>query len=259
MQLQGKTAVVTGGTAGIGLAIAKAFVAAGASVVISGRDAERGEKALAAIAAPDRAAFVSADCMVNGSAEQVIDVAIGRFGRLDVMVNNAGGGVGLGDPTAEVPDEVWDTTIKWNLYSTFWGSRAALRHMIPQGSGRIVNMSSIEGKHGKPGLTPYVAAKHAINGLTKATAKEVAELGITVNALCPGIILTDAVVVGGQTAAANMGITFDEMIGLFTAESAVRRPITVEEVAAVAVFLASDSASGVTGALWSIDGGTAAH
>jgi 3-hydroxybutyrate dehydrogenase len=259
MRLDGKVAVVTGGTAGIGLAIAQSYVAEGAKVVISGRDAGRGEKALAAIAAPDHAAYVTADATVNGSAEEVIDAAIARFGRLDIMVNNAGGAEGLGATVADLSDEVWDHTMKWNVYSTFWGTRAALRHMVPQESGRIINMSSIEGKHGKPVLTPYVAAKHAINGFTKSTAKEVGKLGITVNALCPGIILTDAVVIGGQNTAAGLGITFDELIAMFTADSAVGRPITAQEVASVAVLLATDAASGVTGALWSVDGGTAGY
>src|SRR4051794_14886269 len=259
MQLEGKVAVVTGGSAGIGLAIAEAFVREGAKVVITGRDAVRGDKAIASLGAPDSTAFVVADAETNGSIEHVLDEAVARFGRIDIMVNNAGGAEGLGEPVVTLSDEVWDRTIKWNVYSTFWGTRAALRHMIPQGSGRILNMSSIEGKHGKPIVTPYVTAKHAINGFTKATAKEVAKDGITVNALCPGIILTDAVINGGKSAAAGLGITFDELIAMFTSESAIGRPITVEEVAAVAVLLASDASSGVTGALWSIDGGTAGY
>jgi len=161
MQLDDKVAAITGGTAGIGRAIAEAFLAEGA----------------------ERLA-----------------------------------------PLVDLYDEDWDLVMKWNLYSTFWGTRAALRHMLPRGYGRIINISSVEGKHGKPVLTAYVAAKHAINVLTKAAAKEVGTQGVTVNA-----------------------------------ESAIKRPNTLDEVAAVAVLLASDVGAGITGAIYSVDGGTAAY
>jgi NAD(P)-dependent dehydrogenase (short-subunit alcohol dehydrogenase family) len=131
--------------------------------------------------------------------------------------------------------------------------------MIPQQFGRIINISSVEGKHGKPSMSSYVAAKHAIHGLTKSAAKEVGTLGITVNALCPGLIITDIVREGGPQTAAAMGLTFEEMIDLFAQDSSIKRTNTVEEVAAFAVLLASDVGAGVTGAMLSIDGGTAAY
>jgi NAD(P)-dependent dehydrogenase (short-subunit alcohol dehydrogenase family) len=131
--------------------------------------------------------------------------------------------------------------------------------MLPRKNGRIINISSVEGKHGKPVLTAYVAAKHAINGLTKAAAKEVGTQGVTVNAICPGLVITDIIQRNGPHTAEAMGITFDEMIGLFSAESAIKRPNTPAEVAAVAVLLASDVAAGITGAIYSVDGGTAAY
>ena len=147
----------------------------------------------------------------------------------------------------------------WNVNATFWGTRRALKHMIPQAAGRIINISSVEGKHGKAGIAQYVTAKHAINGLTKSVAKEVGTLGITCNAICPGLIVTDIVRETGAAAAASMGLTFEGMIEQFTSESAIKRQNTVEEVAAMAVLLASDVAAGITGALISVDGGTAAY
>ena len=257
MQLDGKIAAVTGGTAGIGRAIAEAFLAEGALVVVSGRNADRGKQVVSELGA-DRATFHQGDATTKEGVEQTVEAAVERFGRIDIMVNNAGGAERLA-PLVDMYDEDWDLVMKWNLYSTFWGTRAALRHMLPQKSGRIINVSSVEGKHGKPVLTAYVAAKHGINGLTKAVAKEVGPQGVTVNAICPGLVITDIIARNGPATAQAMGITFDEMVALFAAESAIKRPNTVEEVAAVAVLLASDAAAGITGAIYSVDGGTAAY
>ena len=117
----------------------------------------------------------------------------------------------------------------------------------------------MEGKHGKPVLTAYTTAKHAINGMTKSVAREVGTQGITVNAICPGLVITDIVRDNGPNTAEAMGMTFDEMVDLFSKEAAIERPNTVEEVAAVAVLLASDLGGGITGALMSVDGGTAQY
>jgi 3-hydroxybutyrate dehydrogenase/3-oxoacyl-[acyl-carrier protein] reductase len=125
--------------------------------------------------------------------------------------------------------------------------------------GRIINISSMEGKHGKPVLTAYTTAKHAINGMTKSVAREVGTQGITVNAICPGLVITDIVRDNGPKTAEAMGMSFDEMVALFSKEAAIERPNTVEEVAAVAVLLASDLGGGITGALLSVDGGTAQY
>jgi 3-hydroxybutyrate dehydrogenase len=257
MQLDGKVAVITGGTAGIGRAIAEGFLAEGARVVVSGRNADRGEQVVSELGA-DRALFSQGDATTKEGVEQAVEAAVEHFGHIDIMVNNAGGAERLA-PLVDLYDEDWDLVMKWNLYSTFWGTRAALRHMLPRNYGRIINISSVEGKHGKPVLTAYVAAKHAINGLTKAAAKEVGTQGVTVNAICPGLVITDIIKRNGPLTAQAMGITFDEMVGLFAAESAIKRPNTVDEVAAVAVLLASDVGAGITGAIYSVDGGTAAY
>ena len=257
MELDGKVAAITGGTAGIGRAIAEGFLAEGAQVVVSGRNAERGEQVVSELGA-DRAFFSQGDATTKEGVEQAVEAAVEHFGQIDIMVNNAGGAKRLA-PLVDLYDEDWDLVMKWNLYSTFWGTRAALRHMLPRNYGRIINISSVEGKHGKPVLTAYVAAKHAINGLTKAVAKEVGTQGVTVNAICPGLVITDIIRDNGPATAEAMGITFDEMVGLFAAESAIKRPNTVDEVAAVAVLLASDVGAGITGAIYSVDGGTAAY
>ncbi len=196
--------------------------------------------------------------MQKADVEGLVDKTVERYGRIDILVNNAGG-ANLFAPVAEMSDEAMEEALVWNLWSTFWGSRKALGYMIPQGFGRIINISSVEGKHGKAGLTNYVTAKHAINGFTKSTAKEIGTTGVTINAICPGLILTDIVMTNGPETARTMGITFDEMVALYTSESAIKKPNTVEQVGAVAVLMASDLGEGITGAIWSVDGGTAAY
>jgi NAD(P)-dependent dehydrogenase (short-subunit alcohol dehydrogenase family) len=131
--------------------------------------------------------------------------------------------------------------------------------MIPQKWGRIINISSVEGKCGKPGVSTYVTAKHAINGLTKACAHEVGTLGITVNALCPGAIETDIMEEAGTQAAESMGMTYQELLDWFAKEAATKRLCEVEDVALVAVLLASDAGAGITGSAISIDGGTSPY
>lgn len=259
MQLEGKVAAITGGTQGIGFGIAQAFIAQGATVALMGRNAENGAKALAELGVGDRATFFSGDVKTKEGVEGFVADTVARHGRVDVMVNNAGGGDGLSVPLAQLSDESWDDTMKWNLYSTFWGMRAAIQDMLPRKNGRIINVSSVEGKHGKAILTPYVAAKHAVNGLTKSVAKEYGTEGITVNAICPGLVITEIIKREGPKSAAGMGMTFEGMVDMFAAESAIKRPNRVEEVAAVAVLLASDVAAGITGATYSVDGGTAAY
>ncbi len=258
MNLEGKVAAVTGGSAGIGRGIAEAYLAEGAAVAIMARNATKAQKTLNEVGAAKRLIFIQGDAMQQDDVENFVDKTAAHFGQLDILVNNAGGAGDL-QPTVDLSDEAFDEAMKWNVYSTFWGTRRALKLMIPQNSGRIINISSIEGKHGKPVLTAYTAAKHAVNGMTKSTAREVGTQGITVNAICPGLIITDIVKENGPNTAEAMGMSFDEMITLFSQESAIQRPNTVEEVAAMAVLLASDAGAGITGALLSVDGGSAQY
>jgi NAD(P)-dependent dehydrogenase (short-subunit alcohol dehydrogenase family) len=257
-ELTGRVAAITGGTRGIGRAIAEAFLAEGCKVVLNGTNAEKGAQAVAEIGRPDDVLFVKGDAKVREDCERVVDQAVEHFGRIDIMVNNAGGATNHA-PVAKLTDEALDDALKWNLWSTFWCSRKAVNYMIPQGWGRIINISSVEGKCGKPGLSIYVIAKHAINGLTKSMAQEVGTMGITVNSLCPGVIETDIVREQGPQAAEAMGISYEQLIEYFVEESATKRVMAVDDVAAVAMLLASEAGAGITGSLISIDGGTSPY
>jgi 3-hydroxybutyrate dehydrogenase len=258
MKLERKIAAVTGGSAGIGRAIAEAYLEEGASVAIMARNAEKASSVVADIDAGDRLIFIQGDAMDQDAVEGFVDKTAAHFGRVDILVNNAGGAGDL-QPTINLSDEAFDECMKWNVYSTFWGTRRALKYMTEHQWGRIINISSMEGKHGKPVLTAYTTAKHAINGMTKSVAREVGTQGITVNAICPGLVITDIVRDNGPKTAEAMGMSFDEMVAVFSKEAAIERPNTVEEVAAVAVLLASDLGGGITGALLSVDGGTAQY
>ena len=258
MKLKGKIAAITGGSAGIGLAIAIAFLREGASVVIMARDAAKGAAAVEKLGGDERSVFIKGDATVQADIERFVDGTIERFGRIDILVNNAGGAGEL-LPLVDLTDESFDYTMKLCVYSTFWATRRALRPMIEQQFGRVINISSVEGKIGKPVFSSYTAAKHAVNGLTKSTAQEVGTDGITVNAICPGLIITDIIKANGPATAKAMNLTFDEMVDLFSQESAIKQPNKVEQVAETAVLLASDVGAGITGATWSVDGGTAPY
>jgi 3-hydroxybutyrate dehydrogenase len=252
--LQDRVAVVTGGSAGIGRAIVEAYLAEGARVVIGSRNPDTGEKVLAELGAGDRVRFVATDVTRRDDVDRLVDAAHEWAGRLDVTVLNAGG-VGKSSHIAEMSDEEWQFELDMNLTHTFRGIRRSLQHMLPQGSGRILCMSSVEGKRGRPGIAGYAANKAAINTLVKAVAHEVGQQGITVNAICPGLVLTDLVADRGGAGQGMSGV--DEVIASYTREAATKRTVSRDEVAATAVFLASDAASGITGQAVSVDGGTA--
>jgi NAD(P)-dependent dehydrogenase (short-subunit alcohol dehydrogenase family) len=255
-KLDGKVACITGGTRSIGRGMADAFLAEGAKVVVNGRDEEKGQRCLDEMNAGDDAAFFVGDAAKQDAVEGLVDFTIERYGQLDICCLNSGGVLATA-PVAQMSDEEWQLEVDWNLNHVFWGMRRALQHMIPRESGRIIVTSSVEGKLGKPGIPGYSATKHAVNGLVKAAAREVGTLGITVNAILPGIVETDIVRETGPDSAVAMGVgTYDKLIELFSAESAIKRPNTVDEVAAVAVLLASDAARNMTGCMFPVDGGT---
>ncbi|MCW2498453.1 MAG: fabG 7 [Frankiales bacterium] len=257
MQLQGRTAVITGGTQGIGFGIAQAFLAEGANVVIGSRSEANGAKALAELGAPDRAMFLTCDVLVRSDVDRLVDSAAARFGSVDVLVNNAGGSDGFA-LVHEMSDEAWDKCMTWSVDSAFWASRRALNHMVDQGWGRIINISSTEGKQAsKPTVSHYITAKHALNGFTKAVAFEYGRQGITSNGICPGAIETERMKEVGPAYAESNGLTYEEFLATYTADAMTGQMNTVEQVAALAVLLASEVGAGITGALLNVDGGTA--
>lgn len=255
-KLDGKVAAITGGTRSIGRGMAEAFLREGAKVVVNGRDAAKGEQALKEMGGGPNIAFYAGDARVQSTADGIVDFTIEKFGKLDIMCLNSGG-VQNTAPVHLMTNEEWELEMDWNLNSVFWGMRKTLNHMIPRQTGRIIVTSSVEGKLGKPGIPGYAATKHAVLGLMKAAAKEVGTLGITVNAILPGLIETDIVRETGPESAKMMGVeTYEGLLEMFAQESSIKRLNTVEEVAAAAVMLASDAASGITGTSWAVDGGT---
>jgi NAD(P)-dependent dehydrogenase (short-subunit alcohol dehydrogenase family) len=255
-KLDGMVACVTGGTRSIGRGMADAFVAEGAKVVVNGRDAEKGKRALEEMAAGDAADFFAGDASQQATVEGLIDFTIDRYGQLDICCLNSGGVLATA-PVAQMTDEEWQLEVDWNLNHVFWGMRRALNHMIPRGSGRILVTSSVEGKLGKPGIPGYAATKHAVNGLVKAAAHEVGTLGVTINCILPGLIETDIVKETGPASAEAMGLgSYQALLDVFAQEAAIKRLNTVEEVAAVAVLLASPAGRNITGCMFPVDGGT---
>ena len=256
MQLENKVAAITGGTRGIGRAIAEAFLGEGARVAINGRSVQKGRAALAEMNAGERVQFVAGDVRRQTDVERFIAEVIERFGRVDILINNAGGSGGFA-PVAELGDDAWQEALNWNLNSTFWATRAALRDMVTREWGRIINISSVEGSRAsKSSVAHYITSKHAVNGFTKAVAFEYGPLGITCNAILPGAVETDLMKTAGPAAAEAAGISYQAFLDGYAQEAAIKRLNTVEEVAAMALLLASDVGGGITGALLDVNGGS---
>jgi 3-oxoacyl-[acyl-carrier protein] reductase len=244
IHLTGKVAVVTGGTRGIGLAVATWMLEHGASVVISGRDADRLNIALKELA-PDGAPAVGlvADAGRREDAERLVDTARERFGRLDILVNNAG--ITRDGLLIRMKDEDWDRVLETNLKGAFLMTRAASKAMVrAKTGGRIINIASTAGAMGNAGQANYSAAKAGLIGLTKATARELAHWGILVNAVAPGLIETDM-------AAALPVDARDALL----AQVPLKRIGTAREVAEMVGFLAGDGAAYVTGQVFHVNGG----
>ncbi|HEX6393461.1 MAG TPA: SDR family NAD(P)-dependent oxidoreductase [Acidimicrobiales bacterium] len=256
MSLEGRVAVVTAGSRSIGRGVAEGLLSDGARVVISGRDEVKGKQALEEMGAGDRATFFSADARRQDDTEALIDFAVDRYGPVDILVNNAGGSSGFA-PLAELSDEAWREANDWILNSAFWATRRALPSMIAGGWGRIINISSLEGKHVlHPQASHYATFKAALNGLTRAVAVEYGPVGITANAICPGAVETDLTRTAGAQAAAAAGISYEQFLEGYAAQALTKRLNTVAEVAAVAALLASEAGAGITGSTINVDGGT---
>ncbi len=259
--LKARTAVVTGSTSGIGLAIARAYAAQGANVVINGFGApEDIEKERAGIEGEFGVAarYSAADMAHGGAIAAMIAEAEAEFGSVDVLVNNAG--IQFVAPVEEFPVEKWDAIIAINLSAAFHAIRAALPGMKQRRWGRIINTASAHALVASPYKSAYVAAKHGIAGLTKTIALEAATFGVTVNAICPGYVWTPLVERQIPDTMAARGLTREQVINdvLLDAQP-TKQFVTSEEVAALAVFLASDSAKSMTGVILPIDGGWTAH
>jgi len=259
--LTGKTAVVTGSTSGIGLAYARAFAAAGANIVINGMGAPADiEKERSAIETDFKVKAVHSPADMTKAAEIAEMVALGEktFGSVDVLVNNAG--IQFVAPIEEFPPEKWEAIIAINLSSAFYGIRAAVPGMKKCGWGRIINTASAHSLVASPFKSAYVSAKHGIAGLTKTVALEVAEQGITMNAICPGYVWTPLVEKQIPDTAKARGLTEEQVINdVLLHAQPTKQFVQVSEVAALATFLASDEAASITGAIIPIDGGWTAQ
>ena len=255
MTLLGGSAFVSGGGSGIGRAIALALASQGAAVAVMDLLPEGGKETVAAIATKGgRATFVPGDVSRWDDVDRAVAAAVSELGPLGIMVNAAGVLDGYA-PADEIGPALWERVIGINLTGTFYGSKRALAEMLPLGRGRIVNIASVAGLVGSGGGAAYTASKHGVVGLTRQLAIAYADRGVTVNAICPGYVASDMTWESARRIQAKTGRSYDEALQSLAAFSPQRRLVEPEEVAALAVLLASDEARGVTAQAWGVDGG----
>ena len=244
IDLTGKTALVTGGSRGIGRAIAVRLATQGADVAFSykGNAAAAAETVAAIEALGRRALSVQADVSDVASADAVVKATLEAFGKIDILVNNAG--ITRDDLIMRMSEEAWRSVLETNLFGAFWMIKAVTRPMLKAKGGRIINMTSVSGQAGQMGQANYSSAKAGLIGLTKATARELASRSITVNAVAPGFVLTELT---------------QDLPEALQAEITARTPLgrfgTTEEIANAVAFLASDEAGYITGQVLAVDGG----
>jgi 3-hydroxybutyrate dehydrogenase len=261
MFLKGKTALVTGSTSGIGLAIARGFAAEGANLVINGfGEADEIERNRAALeqASGGRAVYSNADLTKAEAIEAMMAEAKEALGGIDILVNNAG--MQHVAPVDEFPPAKWDLIIALNLTAAFHTTRLALPGMKAKGWGRIVNTASAHSLVASPNKSAYVAAKHGIAGFTKTVALETAQAGITANCISPGYVWTPLVENQIPDTMKARGLSREQVMNdVLLAAQPTKKFVTVEQVAALALFLCRDEAAAITGANLSMDGGWTAQ
>jgi 3-hydroxybutyrate dehydrogenase len=249
---------VTGGGRGIGRAVAKALAEEGAAVVVAARSTVEIESVAAElVASGHRAHAVPCDVAEEASVHAMAEQAVELLGTVDVLVNNAG--IALSNPVKRLPLEEWDRILAVNATGTFLCTRAFIQAMIDRGWGRVINVASVAGLRGGRYIAAYTASKHAQIGFTRALATEVADRGITVNAICPGYVDTPMTEYSISRMVEKAGITAEEALEHLLALSPQRRLIRPEEIAHVAVMLCGEDGEGINGQAIAIDGGQGIH
>ena len=259
-ELRGKSAVVTGSTSGIGKVTAERLAAAGANVMLNGfGDAKDIEAFRAGLEKGGvKAAYHGADMTKPAEIASLIAEATKTFGAVDILVNNAG--IQHVSPVDEFPPDKWDAIIAIDLSAAFHATRAALPGMKARKWGRIINIASIHGLVASPYKSAYVAAKHGLVGFTKAAALEVAQMGVTVNAICPGYAMTAIIEKQVADQSRITGIAPENVVrDVILVDQPTRKLIKVDHLASLVLYLASDQAESITGAAISIDGGWTAR
>lgn len=259
--LKGKTAVVTGSTSGIGLGIAEGFAKEGVNLVLNGfGDAAEIEAIRAGLASKFgiKVTYDGADMSKPDEIEAMMRKAAADFGGVDILVNNAG--IQHVCPVEDFPTAKWDAIIAINLSSAFHTTKMAVPYMKSKGWGRIINVASAHAMVASPFKSAYVASKHGIMGFTKTVALEVAEKGVTCNAICPGYVLTPLVEKQIPDTAKARGMTIEQVKkDVLLAAQPTKQFVTTEQVAGTAIFLCSDSAASITGTNIMVEGGWTAH
>ena len=257
MKLENRLALITGGGRGIGRSIAREFAREGADVLVAARTLQQVEEVAQDIAESFQTRALPFTCDVSdlASVEQLFAKVKNAFGRgPDIMINNAG--IAESTPFLKTDDAHWRRHLEINLSGTFYCTRAALGEMIERGWGRIINVASIAGKTGAPYIAAYAASKHGVLGLTRSVALEVAAKGVTVNAICPGYVDTEMTTRGVENITSKTGRTVEQALDSIKKMSPQNRLIDAEEVAALALLLASHEGRGINGQAINVDGGS---
>jgi 3-hydroxybutyrate dehydrogenase len=261
MILKGKVAIITGSTSGIGLGIAESFASQGMDIMLNGfgdSAAIKQEQERLRDLHHVRVLYSPADMSKSEQIRQMVAEAESQLGSVDVLVNNAG--IQHVQPIDEFDDAKWDAIMAINLSSNFHGIKAVAHGMKKRGWGRVINVASVHGLVASPYKSAYVAAKHGVMGLTKAAALDLAPYGITVNAICPGYVDTPLVRKQIPQQAKEHGISEEEVIEkILLKNHFIKKFVTVEDLAAMAVFLCSDAAKTITGQAMTMDGGWTSH